>query len=100
MEELGLEVEPEYYYEEKDVERLLKEASMPEFLDCLDFAPDGVIDLIKQMAVDLPVNDVQKREALRDKFDYDVNKVLEIRKQTLADEQPEVKRTTRRAAAP
>lgn len=101
IEELGLEVEPEYYYEIKDVEKLLKEGSYEEFLDCLDFAPSGVIDLVKECAVTLPLNDVRKREALKEKFDYDVDKILEIRKATLEGEQQEEKKaTTRRAAAP
>lgn len=102
LKELGLEVEPEYFYEEKDVKRLLTDGSLNEFLDCLDFAPDGVIDLVKQLAVDLPLNDVSKREALKDKLDYDVNKVIELRRMTEEKEQQEAEKqkATRRAAAP
>ena len=101
LEELNIGVEPEYFYEQQDVDRLLKQGSMDEFLDCLDFAPDGVIDLIKERAVALPLNDVAKREALKDKFDYDVNKIMEIRAATMeGNEQQEQKSTRRRAAAP
>jgi len=35
--------------------------SLDEFLDCLDFAPSVIIDMIKVLAVDLPLNDVSKR---------------------------------------
>jgi len=35
--------------------------SLDEFLDCLDFAPEGVKDLIKTLSVELPLNDVSKR---------------------------------------
>jgi hypothetical protein len=44
-------VEPEYSYTKQDIVKLLKEGSLDEFLDCLDFAPEGVIDLIKNLAV-------------------------------------------------
>jgi len=39
----------------------MKTGSLDEFLDCLDFAPEGVTDLIKTLAVELPLNDVAKR---------------------------------------
>ena len=96
LEELGLNVEPEYYYEKEDVIKLLQEGSMDEFLDCLDFAPDGVIELIKEYAVSLPLNDVAKREALLEKFDYDVNKIIEVRKATMEGEEKEEKKVTGR----
>ena len=101
IEELNLQVEPEYYYEKEDVDRLLKDGTYEEFLDCLDFAPMGVIDLLKQQAVALPLNDVRKREALLERYDFDVAKTLQIRKITNeGQEEKEVKTTQRRAAAP
>ena len=87
VEELGLNVEPEYYYEKEQVIELLKNGSMDEFLDCLDFAPDGVIDLIKEQSVALPLNDVAKREALKEKFGFDVAKIIEIRDMTTQGEE-------------
>ena len=73
---------------------------MDEFLDCLDFAPDGVIDLIKQYAVALPLNDVAKREALKNKFDYDVDNVINVIKATKeGQEEQEGKTVTKRRAA-
>ena len=39
------QVEPEYDYTVEDVRRLLVEGSLDELLDCLDFAPEGVIEL-------------------------------------------------------
>lgn len=96
LEELNLHVEPEYFYGKKEVDRLLQEGSMDEFLDCLDFAPQGVVDLIKSEAVVLPLNDVAKREVLLNKFDYDVNKIIEI--QTLSSDKEEKKDVSKRRA--
>ena len=71
--------EPEYYYSEEDIKRIMQYGTLDEFLDCLDFAPSVVIDMIKTLAVDLPLNDVAKRDAIKDKFGYDVTKAIEIK---------------------
>ena len=47
--------------------------SLDAFLDCLDFAPEGVLQIIKDAAVELPLNDVQKREAIKTKLGFDVS---------------------------
>ena len=66
-ENLNVPTEPEYYMNEEQIKELIKNGTLAAFLDCLDFAPIGVIDLIKQYAVALPMNDVKKREALKNK---------------------------------
>ena len=48
-------------------------------MDCLDFAPEAVKDTIKSMAVDLPLNDMSKRQAILDKLGFDVTKAIEIK---------------------
>ena len=78
LEELGMHVEPEYFYEEEQVIDLLENGSMDEFLDCLDFAPEGVRELVKQLSVRLPLNDVAKRKVLLDRYDFNVEKTIEI----------------------
>lgn len=75
-------LEPEYSYTRDDVVKLLKEGTMDEFLDCLDFAPDGVKDLIKTLAVELPLNDVIKRQAILDKLGFNVDNAIRIRKES------------------
>ena len=51
---LGLETEPEYFYTEADVRTLLTTGTLDQLLDCLDFAPEGVIDLIKKLSIACP----------------------------------------------
>ena len=75
--DLEMKPEREYYMSEKDVAELVKSGSMNEFLDALDFAPEGVIDLIKDYAVKLPCNDVAKRAAILEKTGFDVTKAIE-----------------------
>ena len=77
--------EPEYYYTDKDVIKLLKEGSLEEFLDALDFAPEGVKDLIKKYSLELPLNDVAKREALLKKEKFNVTAMLENSKEDIEE---------------
>lgn len=56
--------------------KIMENGSLDEFLDMLDFAPIGVMDLIKKFSVSLPLNDIEKRRALKNKTGFDVNAAL------------------------
>ena len=51
IQNLGMRTEPEYNMSEQQIIDLLKTGSLDAFLDCLDFAPVGVIDLVKKFSV-------------------------------------------------
>ena len=74
--DLNVHREVEYDMSEAQVRDLLLRGSLDAFLDALDFAPIGVIDLIKSMSVSLPLTDLNKRKALKDKTGFDVDKAL------------------------
>lgn len=74
--DLNVKREPEYNMSEAEIRNLLLTDSLDAFLDALDFAPIGVIDLIKTMAVSLPLTDLNKRRALKDKTGFDVDAAL------------------------
>jgi len=76
LKKTGIHTEPEYFMNEEDVIKLIKEGSVDEFLDCLDFAPPGVIDLIKQLSVSIPLTDMNKRLALKNKIGFDIDAAL------------------------
>ena len=92
----GLRVEPEYNMSEADVIKLIKEGSLDEFLDCLDFAPVGVIDLIKKFSISVPLYDMQKRAALKKKTGFDVDAALK----NIAAEKEDEDGTILKQAAP
>lgn len=113
VEEILGDVEPEYYYNEEDVKKLLLNGSLDELKDCIEFAPKGTVDLVKQLAVELPVNDVTKRKAILDMTGFNVDAAIMINEETkdeIEDTQrvrrvnepvkEEVKSTGRRTAAP
>lgn len=79
--------EPEYYYTEADVKDLLENQSLDALKDCLDFAPQGTIDLVKKVAVELPLNDVAKRKAILEMTGFNVTSAIEINEET-KEEQP------------
>lgn len=68
--------EVEYDMSEAQIKDLLLSGSLDAFLDALDFAPIGVIDLIKTLSVQLPLTDLNKRRALKEKTGFDVDRAI------------------------
>lgn len=85
---LNLRREPEYNMSEEQVKKLLLTGSLDAFLDALDFAPMGVIDLIKSLAVSLPLQDLNKRQALKRVTGFDVDAALAHVLEEKRDEKP------------
>ena len=102
IEELLGEVEPEYYFEENDVKELLEKGSLDALKDCLDFAPEGTIELVKKVAVDTELNDIKKREAIQASTGFNVTSAIEVNKETSEEKTEEVKvrRTATTAVEP
>lgn len=75
----GKQPEPEYHYSRDDIKELMLTGSLDQFLDCLDFSPESVKEIIKDMAVDLPLNDVAKRDAIQEKLGFNVSAAIEIK---------------------
>ena len=73
---VGLNPQPEYFMSEQDIAKMMTTGSLDEFLDCLDFAPPGVIDLVKKLSVSLPLGDINKRKALKEKTGFDCDAAL------------------------
>lgn len=87
-------VEPEYYYTDEDVKNLLLTGSLDELKDCLDFAPKGVVELVKKYAVELKINDIAKRKAIKDATGFNVDMAVYINEET-SEERPEEKKERR-----
>lgn len=99
LKELNPDYEPEYFYTEAEIKELLLRGTQAQFLDCLDFAPNGVIELLKQLAVELEVSDIRKRDAIFEKTGFNVSSAIEInRASKIVDEEVETKK--RRTVAP
>ena len=76
LDNLNIQAEPEYYMNDEQVIDLIKNGSLDAWLECLDFAPIGVLDLVKKYAVAVPVSDIDKRRTLKQKTGFDVDAAL------------------------
>ena len=102
LKELNMTPEQEYFYTKEDIIQLMQEGSLDEFLDCLDFAPEGVLESIKTLSVELPLNDVAKRKAILEKMNFNVDNA--VRNKELIEQEEtfdgSVKPVNQRRAAP
>ena len=92
----GIHTEPEYHMSETDVANLIKTGTLDAFLDALDFAPVSVIELIKKMSVEIPLMDMNKRKALKEKTGFDVDAALRHIQEEKEDDQTTILKTTER----
>ena len=99
LDKLNIHAQPEYHMSEQQVVDLLRTGTLDAFLDCLDFAPTGVIDLVKKFAVQLPLNDMNKLKALLEKTGFDVSKALIQDEESKAPETAEEKAAAAAKAA-
>ena len=88
-----IKTEPEYHMSEQDIVKLITSGSLDAFLDCLDFAPISVIDLIKKLAIDIPMVDIQKRKALKEKTGFDVEAALKHNEESKEEVQKTILKT-------
>lgn len=92
------EVEPEYNFTDEDIKKLILTGSLDSFLDALDFAPIGVTDLIKEYSVSLPMVDMNKMAAMKEKLGFDVRLAIENNRPAEGEVKEEAPKKTRRVA--
>lgn len=79
----------EYDYSEEDIERILLEDHEDVLRDTLDFAPQGIIELVKSKAFKLKIPDTNKRQIIFDMTGTDVDtqiKLQEMAEKALAED--------------
>ena len=69
----NIKTEPEYFLNEAEIIALIKSGSHDAWLDALDFAPLGVIDLIKKLSVSVPLTDTEKIASLKKATGFDAS---------------------------
>lgn len=82
--------EPEYKYTEENIKELLTSGSYDAFLDFLDFAPQGAIDIVKNLAIKY-ATDTKKIEAIHKATGFNV-----INAQQLSQDNEDEKKTETR----
>lgn len=93
------DVEPEYFYTEDDIRKLLDTGSLDQLEDTLNFAPAGVLELIQKIAVETEVPDIRKRDMISKKTGFNINNAITVN-HIMADETSEVEETSTKRKAP
>ncbi len=83
-----METEPEYFYTEDDIKEILLNGSLDQLEDTLNFAPKGVIDIIKKVAVDLEIPDIRKRDMISEKTGLNISNAIDINHIMSEDSEP------------
>jgi hypothetical protein len=99
LENLNMEVEPEYFYDENTIkELLLASDNIDAFEDFLNFAPNGAIELAKTIAVKEQIPDVRKRNMLSKKTGLNISNAIMVNEIMNAEEEKKVEEAPKRKA--
>lgn len=90
--------EPEYFYTDEDIKTLLKSGTLDQLTDFLNFAPAGGIEVMKKLAVELPLDSNAKIDIIKEKIGYDVSNAIRIKKESEDEDAATETHTSRRAA--
>jgi hypothetical protein len=96
---LNVKEEPEYWLTEEKIPSWMNTCSLDEFKDALQFAPQGVLDLIKKYAVSQPLNDMAKRIAIKDALQFDVTLAITNNEKSGEDEAANAPSARRRSTS-
>lgn len=90
----------EYNWTQKDVDYAITTADIDVLLDALDFAPQGIVEMIVDRAVTLEISDMTKRQAIFEKTGNDITKMIQTKHAydsvTSDDDKADEKATKRR----
>lgn len=70
----------EYFWGPEEVKKCLLEDPLDLFEETLDYAPKGVVDLIKRLSWQIPITDLNKMKVIQDKTGFDVLAAIEVMK--------------------
>lgn len=100
---LNMEVEPEYFYTEEDIKKLLSsEGTLDQLRDFLDYSPAGGIELLKKIAVEVELPDTRKRKIISEATGFSIDNAINVNTILNTEENTEVVENTKgqRRAAP
>ena len=96
LKSLNMEVEPEYNYTENDIRNLLLNGSLDQLKDFLDFAPQGAIDIAREIAVKEEIPDIRKRDAISKATGFNINSAINVNHALQEENETEEKVETKR----
>lgn len=98
--EIGIpEDQIEYDWTDKDVRTLLTSGSEDELRDALDFAPQGIKDMIVDMAVNMPLQNRNKTEIIAEMTGRNIETMISNKLKVESTSAPAAPKNTKRRAA-
>lgn len=76
-ERLGLDCPKEYFYDVKEIKKILETGSDFELVDMIQFNNGALADLIKQIAIEIKLDSSRKRQIIKDQLGFDINFAIE-----------------------
>lgn len=68
----------EYFWTEEDVKRCVFQDPVDLFSETLDYAPEGIKEMIKRISWEAPLSDMNKINLIREKLGFDVQAAINI----------------------
>lgn len=97
---LNINPEPEYFYTEKEIKELLENGSLDQLEDCLNFAPQGVIDILQKTAVQIELPDMKKRKLIKEKTGFSIDNAIRVNEAMKAEDAAPAEEPVQRKAEP
>jgi len=91
------ELAPEYNYGETEIDYLLHNGTNEQLLDALDYAPQGVLDLIRTMSIKKMPDTTVKVSAINNKFQINLSNLALNAAETEEDDKEEENTAARRS---
>ena len=101
-EEFGIEEDVfsnEYNWDAARVDEVLLSEPIEILQDAMDFAPEGILQLIKDRAIALRLDSMDKRKVISDGMNIDLNNMIGLAEKAATDDKPAAPKKTRRSSA-
>lgn len=93
VEEFQLEVEPEYYFTYEQLKVMVEQADVEVLKEALDYNNVGVREAIRDAALDIEVQDSNKRKLIEQEFNLDFDNFVDWKQAVnVSDKKPEGRR--------
>lgn len=67
----------EYWWKEEDIRKALTTDPIEVLLDALDFGPEGIIEQLKNQAIQLEISDNRRIKAIQERTGADISAIIE-----------------------
>ena len=93
VKELGMNAEPEYFYDKETIEEMLEKGTVEQIIDAINFGGSGTAALIKDCAIDGGISDLAKIDAISKEMNIDLLGMIKIHSELKEEEETKNEKT-------